>query len=177
MSMGRWDGERQWEMFVPTHELAAGPTQVFYERLNQVLRDGQFDDWLEALCADFYAEGGRSSIPPGAYFRMLFIGDFEAIESQRGIAWRCQDSLSLRTFLRFSLNEATPDHSSLSKIGDRLPLEVSEAVFSFVLKLVETHGLLKGQTVGVDSTLLEANAAMNRHGRSKRHGDARPFAV
>ncbi len=86
---------------------------------------------------------------------MLFIGYFEAIESQRGIAWRCQERLSLRTFLKFSLNEATPDHFSLSKIGDRLPLEVCEVFFAFVLRLVDEHGLLKGKTVGVDSTLLK----------------------
>ena len=141
------------EMFVLTLELADRPTQVFYERLNQVRRDGQFDGWLETLCADFYAAGGRPSIAPGGYFRMLFIGDFEAIESQRGIAWRCQDSLSLRTFLKFALNEATPDHFRLSKIGDRLPLDVYEAVFAFVLKRGDEHGLLKGKTVGVDSTL------------------------
>ena len=175
MSMGRWDGERQLEMFVPAHKLASGPTHVFYERLNGLLREAGFDGWLEALCADFYAEGGRPSIPPGTYFRMLLIGYFEAIESQRGIAWRCQDSLSLRTFLRFSLNEATPDHSSISKIGSRLPLEVYEAVFAFVLKLVNTQGLLKGQTVGVDSTLLEANAAMKSIVRKETGEDWRAY--
>lgn len=108
---------------------------------------------------------------------MLFIGSFEAIESQRGIAWRCQDRLSLRTFLKFSLHEATPDHPSLSKIGDRLPRDVYEEVFAFVLKRVDAHGLLKGKTVGVDSTLLEANAARNGHGQSKRHGDERALAA
>ncbi len=91
---------------------------------------------------------------------MLFVGYFEDITSRRGIAWRCHDSLSLRTFLRIALTEATPDHSSLSKIGDRLPVEVYEEVFGFVLKLVHEHGLLSGKTVGVDSTLIEANAAM-----------------
>ena len=175
MSMGRWEDERQLEMFVATHELASGPTHVFYERLNQLLREAGFDGWLEGLCADFYGQGGRPSIPPGAYFRMLFIGYFEAIESQRGIAWRCQDSLSLRTFLRFSLNEATPDHSSLSKIGGRLPLEVYEEVFAFVLKLVDAHGLLKGKTVGVDSTLLEANAAMKSIVRKETGEDWRAY--
>ena len=163
-------------MFVRAHELASGPTPVFYERLNEVLREAGFDGWLESLGADFYAEGGRPSIPPGTYFRMLLIGYFEAIESQRGIAWRCQDSLSLRTFLRFSLNEATPDHSSISKIGSRFPLEVYEyeAVFAFVLKLVGSHGLLKGKTVGVDSTLLQANAAMKSIVR-KETGDWRAY--
>ena len=103
MAMGRWGGEQQLEMFVPTCELRSGSTHVFYERLNELLREGGFDAWLETLCADSYAEGGRPSIPPGVYFRMLFIGYFEDLTSRRGIAWRCQNSLSLRTFLRFAL--------------------------------------------------------------------------
>jgi hypothetical protein len=121
-------------MFVPACELASGPAHVFFGRLNELLRDGGFDVWLDALCGDYYAEGGRPSIPPGVYFRMLFVGYFEDIASQRGIAWRCNDSLSLRSFLRFALNESTPDHSSLSKIGDRLPVEVYEEVFGIVRK-------------------------------------------
>jgi transposase len=175
MAMGRWGGEQQLEMFVLTCELAAGPTHVFYERLNELLRDGGFDVWLETLCEDYYAEGGRPSIPPGVYFRMLFVGYFEDIVSQRGIAWRCSDSLSLRNFLRFALNETTPDHSSLSKIGDRLPVEVYEEVFGFVLKLVHEHGLLSGKTVGVDSTLIEANAAMKSIVRKESGEDWRAY--
>jgi len=175
MSMGRWSGEQQLEMFVATCELTSGPTHVFYERLNELLRNAGFDEWLEVVCADYYAAGGRPSIPPGVYFRMLFVGYFEDITSQRGIAWRCQDSLSLRTFLRFALNEATPDHSSLSKIGDRLPWEVYEEVFAFVLKLVNAHGLLSGKTVGVDSTLIEANAAMKSIVRKETGEDWRAY--
>ena len=106
MAMGRWGGEQQWEMFVPTCELRSGSTHVFDERLNALLRDGGFEAWLETLCADSYAEGGRPSIPPGVYFRMLFVGDFEDLTSRRGIAWRCHDSLSLRTFLRIFLRIA-----------------------------------------------------------------------
>lgn len=175
MSMGRWGEERQLEMFVPTCELTSGPRHVFYERLNELLREAGFDAWLESLCADCYADGGRTSIPPGVYFRMLFVGYFEAIESQRGIAWRCQDSLSLRAFLRFALHEATPEHSSLSKIGDRLPREVYEEVFAFVLKLVDAQGLLSGKTVGVDSTLIEANAAMKSIVRKESGEDWRAY--
>lgn len=175
MALGRWGGEQQWEMFVPTCELRSGSTHVFYERLNELLRDGGFDAWLETLCADSYAEGGRPSIPPGVYFRMLFVGYFEDITSRRGIAWRCQDSLSLRTFLRFALTEATPDHFSLSKIGDRLSVEVYEEVFGFVLKLVHEHGLLSGKTVGVDSTFIEANAAMKSIVRKESGEDWRAY--
>jgi transposase len=91
---------------------------------------------------------------------MLFIGYFEGIDSQRGIAWRCADSRSLSAFLGFNLNERTPDHSSLSRIGVRIPLSVHEEVFAFVLKLADERGLLSNKTVAVDSTYLEANAAM-----------------
>jgi transposase len=133
---------------------------VFYDALNRVLRGGKFDGFAESLCEPFYKEGGRPGIPPGIYFRMIFLGYFEGIGSQRGIAWRCRDSLSLRKFLGYELHENTPEHSSLTRIRQRLPLEVFEQVFAFVLSLVEEHGLLKGKTVGVDSTLLEANAAM-----------------
>ena len=175
MALGRWGSEQQLEMFVPTCELRSGSTHAFYERLNAQLRDGGFDAWLETLCADSYAEGGRPSIPPGIDFRMLFVGYFEDITSRRGIAWRCQDSLSLRTFLRFALTEATPDHSSLSTIGDRLPVEVYEEVFGFVLKLVHEHGLLSGKTVGVDSTRIEANAAMKSIVRKESGEDWRAY--
>ena len=112
------------------------------------------------MCEQFYKDGGRPGIPPGVYFRMIFVGYFEGIDSQRGIAWRCRDSLSLRKFLGYELHENTPEHSSLTRIRQRLPLDAFEQVFVFVLSLVEEHGLLKGKTVGVDSTLLEANAAM-----------------
>ena len=103
---------------------------------------------------------GRPGIPPGVYFRMLLVGYFEGLGSQRGIAWRCADSLSLREFLGVPLAEETPDHSSLTRVRDRLPLSVHVAVFQFVLRLADEHGLLKGKTVGVDATTLEADAAM-----------------
>ena len=108
----------------------------------------------------YHSHIGRPSIPPGVYFRMLLVGYFEGIGSQRGIAWRCGDSLSLREFLGIPLTEETPDHSSLTRVRDRLPLEVHTAVFQWVLKLAAEKGLLQGKTVAVDSTTLEANAAM-----------------
>ena len=160
MALGQRRTERQQELWVATAKLPASIGHVFYDALNRVLRDGKFDNFAESLCEPFYKEGGRPGIPPGVYFRMIFVGYFEGIDSQRGIAWRCRDSLSLRKFLGYELNEKTPEHSSLTRIRQRLPLEVFEQVFAFVLSLVEEHGLLKGKTVGVDSTLLEANAAM-----------------
>ena len=160
MALGQRDTERQQELWVVAAKLPTSIGHVFYDALNRVLRDGQFDNFAESLCQAFYKKGGRRSIPPGVYFRMVFVGYFEGIDSQRGIAWRCEDSLSLRKFLGYPLDKSTPDHSSLTRIRQRLPLAVFEQVFAFVLSLVEEHGLLKGKTVGVDSTLLEANAAM-----------------
>ncbi len=122
---------------------------------------GDFDRFVEDLCAEHYAKRqGRPSIPPGRYFRMLFVGYFEGMTSQRGIAWRCQDSLSIRDFLGLLPTERSPDHSSMTVIRKRLPFEIFEAVFRFVLECAQEHGLLKGRTVAVDATFLEANAAM-----------------
>jgi transposase len=160
MGMGRRKREHQQELWIPADQFDV-PRHVFYDALNRLLADGGFDDFAENLCRPYYAaDVGRSSIPPGVYFRMLLIGYFEGLDSQRGIAWRCADSLSLRTFLGHGPAEPTPDHSSLTRIRDRLPLEVHTAVFQFVLGLAAEHKLLKGKTVGVDATTLEANAAM-----------------
>ncbi len=160
MALGRSGGERQGELWLATDQLVLGNGHVFYDRLNQVLREAGFDAYVEALCEEHYHAGGRPGIPPGRYFRMLLIGYFEGLDSQRGIAWRCGDSLSLRSFLGLALTENVPDHSSLTRIRNRLPLAVHEQVFAFLLSVVGQHGLLKGKTVGVDSTLLEADAAM-----------------
>ncbi|MDA0833878.1 MAG: transposase [Planctomycetota bacterium] len=161
MSLGRKPQERQQEFWIETDSLPDVPRHVFYDKLNALLAEGDFDRWIEETCAPYYAQKmGRRGIPPGVYFRMLFIGYFEGIDSQRGIAWRCADSRSLSAFLGYAYNEETPDHSSLSRIGVRIPLEVHEQVFAFVLKLADEFGLLSNKTVAVDSTLLEANAAM-----------------
>jgi transposase len=136
------------------------PGHVFYRKLNEMLVEGGFDLWIEDLCERHYSKFGRKGIPPGTYFRMLLVGYFEGIGSQRGIAWRCSDSLSLRDFLGIPRGEESPDHSSLSKIRERLPAEVHSQVFQWVLELARKTGLLKGQTIAVDSTTLEANAAM-----------------
>jgi len=147
-------------MFIPTAQLAKGPGHPFYTKLNEVLAKAGFDEWVENLCAPFYKEGGRPGIPPGVYFRMLFIGYFEGIDSQRGIAWRCADSLGLRTFLGIALTEDTPVHVSMTMIRKRLPEAVFDKVFLFILELLEKKGLLRSKTLGIDATTLEANAAM-----------------
>ena len=161
MAMGKREAEQQQDLFITHDKLPRSPGHVFYRRLNQLLAAGGFDRWVEALCEPHYCQGvGRPSVPPGVYFRMLLVGYFEGINSQRGIAWRCSDSLSLREFLGIPLGEDSPDHSSLSYIRQRLPLEVHESVFVWVLALLQKKKLLTGKTVGVDSTTLEADAAM-----------------
>jgi transposase len=151
---------KQDELFIPSAKLAAGPGHPFYAKLNEVLAQAGFDDFVERLCAPYYKEGGRPGIPPGVYFRMLFIGYFEGLDSQRGIAWRCADSLALRTFLGIAITEGTPVHASMTIIRQRLPELVFDKVFVFVLALLEDQGLLRGQTAAIDATTLEANAAM-----------------
>ena len=145
---------------VPTSALPRSPGHPFYVALNKLLAEAKFDAYVEGLCEPLYRDGGRPSIPPGVFFRMLFIGYFEGIDSQRGIAWRCSDSLSLRSFLGLKPTDSVPDHSSLTIIRQRLPKELIEQVFSFVLKLAFEKKQLKGRAIGVDATTLEANAAM-----------------
>ena len=161
MSMGKRDEERQSDLWLATSNLAQSPGHPFYERLNAVLREAEFDARTETLCEAYYAKGkGRPSVPPGVYFRMLLVGYFEGIDSERGIAWRCSDSLALRAFLGFALDEATPDSSSLCRIRQRLDVEVHQAVFQMVLEILDKRGLLRGKTIGIDATTLEANAAL-----------------
>jgi len=160
MALGKRRDEQQ-EMWVATTSLPKSQGHVFYRKLNQLLAEADFDRAVEKMCQSCYhSHIGRPGIPPGVYFRMLLVGYFEGLGSQRGIAWRCADSLSLREFLGTPLTEDTPDHSSLTRVRDRLPLDVHTAVFQLVLTLAAEAGLLKGKTVAVDSTTLEANAAM-----------------
>lgn len=161
MAMRRKPVAKQPDLWIATSDLAKTPGHPFYDRLNSVLAAAKFDSFVEERCEKYYASGrGRPSIPPGVYMRMLLVGFFEGIDSERGIAWRCADSLSLRTFLGYAMNERTPDHSSLCKIRQRLDVEVHEEVFTFVLRVLAEKGLLKGRTIGVDATTLEANAAL-----------------
>jgi len=160
MALGKRRSEQQ-EMWVATTSLPKSEGHVFYRKLNEILAEAGFDRTVEKQCRPYYHDQlGRPSIPPGVYFRMLLVGYFEGIGSQRGIAWRCGDSLSLREFLGIPLTEETPDHSSLTRVRDRLPLEVHAAAFQWVLRLAAEKGLLRGKTVAVDATTLEANAAM-----------------
>lgn len=161
MAMGKRKRERQADIWVATADLPESKGHPFYKRLNQLLDKHGFDGFVEGLCARFYHETiGRPSIAPGAYFRMLLIGYFEGIDSERGIAWRCSDSLGLREFLGYGLTQMTPDHSSLSKTRQRIDVDTHQEVFTWVLKVVAAGGLLRGKTVGIDPTTLEANAAM-----------------
>ena len=153
--------QRQEQLWVAHAELASGPGHPFYTRLNELLDQEKFDEFAEAECAQFYADkNGRPSLPPGTYFRLLLIGYFEGIDSERGIAWRVGDSLGLRRFLRIGLDEDTPDHSTISRTRRLIDVETHRKVFQWVLGILADRGLLRGRKVGVDATTLEANAAM-----------------
>ena len=153
--------QRQEQLWVMHTELATAPGHPFYQHLNALLDEEKFDEFAEAQCARFYCSGnGRPSLPPGTYFRLLLIGYLEGLGSERGIAWRVADSLGLRQFLRIGLDENTPDHSTISRTRRLIDVETHRAVFCWVLSVIADRGLLKGKTVGVDATTLEANAAM-----------------
>jgi transposase len=180
MAMGKRRRETQESLFIAADRLPKAAGHPFYERLNQLLAEAGFDTWIEGRCREHYAadgSSGRPSIPPGVYFRMLLVGYFEGIDSQRGIAWRCADSLGLRRFLGLSLEESSPDHSTLTNTRKRLPAEVFEEVFRFVLSIAALKGLLAGKAVGVDSTTLEANAAMKSIVRKDTGEDWRAYVV
>ena len=152
---------RQETMWVATVDLPRSAGHPFYQRLNQVLDDADFDGFVEGQCAPFYADGvGRPSLAPGRYFRLLLLGYFEGLDSERAIAWRAADSLSIRAFLDFGLDEAPPDHSTLSRTRRLIALETHQAVFTWVLPRLADADLVPGHTLGIDATTLEANAAM-----------------
>lgn len=148
-------------MWVASSDLPRSTGHPFYERLNRILDEAGFDAFVEEQCAKFYAEGvGRPSLAPGRYFRLLLLGYFEGLDSERAIAWRAADSLSLRQFLDVALDEMPPDHSTVSRTRRRIDLETHQAVFTWVLQQLADAGLVKGKTVGIDATTLEANAAL-----------------
>src|SRR3954447_6502002 len=180
MAMARRREERQESLFVATDRLPKAAGHPFYQRLNGLLAESGFDAWIEGRCRQYYEideRRGRPSIAPGVYFRMLLVGYFEGIDSQRGIAWRCADSLGLRRFLGLALDEPSPDHSTLTNTRKRLAPEVFEEVFQFVLSIAAARGLLAGKTVGVDSTTLEADAAMKGIVRKDTGEDWRAYVV
>jgi transposase len=148
-------------MWIPAAALAQPASHPFYSRLNHVLDEDGFDDFAEGRCAKFYASVmGRPGLMPGVYFRSLFVGYFEGIDSERGIAWRAADSLAIRSFLRIPLDEKAPDHSTISRTRRLIDLETHHEVFTWVLRVIAEKGLLKGKTIGIDATTLEANAAL-----------------
>ncbi len=179
MAMGKRK-QRQDALFITADGLPRSAGHPFYQKLNQLLAEAEFDAWIERRCEPYYAQEekrGQPSIPPGVYFRMLLVGYFENIDSQRGIAWRCADSLSLREFLGLGLGDASPDHSTLTNTRQRLPKEVFEEVFQFVLQIADEKKLIRGKTVGVDSTTLEANAAMKTIVRRDTGEDWKTYVV
>lgn len=161
MAIGKIKRKRQETLWIPTNEIPDPPAHPFYRRLNSVLTKHGFDDFVEEICAKFYApKMGRPGLAPGIYFRMLLVGYFEGLDSERGIAWRAADSLALRDFLGLALTESPPDHSTVSRTRRLIDLETHQAVFTWVLQRIAESGLLKGKTVGIDATTLEANAAL-----------------
>ena len=160
MAMGR-QKDGQGNLMVSWSEMPRSPGHVFYDRLQSVLIEGGFDAFAEASCRPYYAARmGAPSVPPGRYFRMHLVGYFEGIDSERGLEWRCSDSLSLRAFLRLGSRDRVPDHSWLSRSRTRLPHEVHAAVFDWVLVLIAEAGLIKGERIGLDASTMEADAAL-----------------
>jgi transposase len=157
----RRDHARTPGLWIATNELPPTGGHPFYQRLNQVLDAHAFDEFVEAQCASFYADSvGRPSLTPGTYFRLLLIGYFEGIDSERGIAWRTADSLALRGFLGLALDEVPPEHSTISRTRRLIDVETHRAVFTWILQILATADLVKGKTIGIDATTLEANAAL-----------------
>jgi transposase len=163
MAMGtRKKRERQQELWIASNTVVEPPGNAFYDRLNRILDEHKFDQKVEWLCLRFYKKSayGRPSLPPGVYFRSMLIGYFEGLDSERGIAWRTADSLSLRRFLGYALDEQTPDHSTISRTRRLYWLETHKAVFRWVMRILAGEGLIDGQTISIDATTLEANAAL-----------------
>ena len=161
MAMGRKQKRPQDTMWVATRDLPKSPGHPFYKRLNQVLAANSFDAFVEAACRRFYAPKlGRPSLAPGRYFRLLLLGYFEGLGSERAMAWRAADSLAIRSFLGLELDEAAPDHSTISRTRRLIDVETHQRVFTWVLERLAKGGLLVGKTLGIDATTLEANAAM-----------------
>ena len=160
MAMGKRTSQ-QTPMWVPTTELPVSPGHPFYTKLNALLEASGFDRFAEGECQQFYARVmGRPGLPPGRYFRLLLVGYFEGLDSERGIAWRAADSLAVRSFVGLGLDTAAPDHSTISRTRRLIALESHRAVFTWVQERLAAAGLLTGRTVAVDATTLEANAAM-----------------
>ena len=160
MAMGQRTSE-QTPMWIPTTDLPVSPGHPFYARLNTILDAAGFDRFVEVQCRAFYAPVmGRPSLPPGRYFRLLLLGYFEGLDSERGIAWRAADSLAVRSFVGLGFDALAPDHSTISRTRRLIDVETHRVVFTWVQERLVAAGLLKGRTVAIDATTLEANAAM-----------------
>src|SRR6516225_7788141 len=161
MAMGTRKKRQRQEGLWYGGELPAAPGHPFYKRLNEILDNAKFDPFCESECSRFYHNKlGRPSLAPGMYFRVMMVGFFEGLDSERGIAWRLADSLTLRQFLSIGLDENTPDHATISRTRRLIDGETHQRIFNWVLERLAQSGLIKGKTIGVDSTTLEANAAM-----------------
>jgi len=153
--------EHQEDLWIPTCTLVRPASHPFYQRLDQLLAEHDFDRFVEGRCRRFYAAVmGRPGLAPGVYFRLLLVGYFEGIDSERGIAWRAGDSLSIREFVGIPLNEGAPDHTTIARTRRLIDLETHRQVFGWVLGLLADAGLVKGKQIGIDATTLEANAAL-----------------
>ena len=177
MTMGRRkDRARTPGLWIATNELPVTGGHPFYQRLNQVLDTHGFDAFVEAQCAPFYATTiGRPSLTPGTYFRLLVIGYFVGIDAERRIAWRTADSLALRGFLALGLEQAPPDHSTISRTRRLIDLATHREVFTWILQVLATEDLVRGKTIGIDATTLEANAALRSIVRPTRARPIRSF--
>jgi transposase len=161
MAMGQKKREEQSAMWVAVSELPKSVSHPFYEKLNRLLVEQGFDEFVEGQCRSFYAEKmGRPSLAPGQYFRFLLLGYFECLESEREMAWRAADSSGVRSFLGLGLTEAAPDHSTISRTRRLIDLDTHRTVFTWVVQCLGIAGLIKGKTLAIDATTLEANAAL-----------------
>jgi transposase len=172
MAMGRRK-PKQPDLWISSDEMPRMASHPYYGKVNEVLNEAGFDRMVEHLCRRYYKPTmGRPSLAPGVYFRLLLVGEMEGIDSERGIAWRVADSLSLRDFLGCGLAEQSLDHSTLSRTRRLYALETHKAVFRWMLEVLGAKGLLDGQTVAIDGTMLEANAAMRS---IRRRDDGRKY--
>jgi transposase len=152
----------QSEFWIAADQVVTPTKSRFYARLDETLESFAFADQVRALCAPAYDQSGvgRPGIDPVVYLKMMMVGFFEDLPSERAIAARCADSIAIRQFLHYELTEATPDHSSLSMIRQRLAGPIYEQVFTLVLSALQEHGLLRGKNLGIDSSVMEANASL-----------------
>ena len=150
------------ELWIHAGQVVLPAKCSFYSKLEQTLESFEFAAKVRELCAPAYDDSGngRPGIDPAVYLKMMMIGFFEDLPSERAIAARCADSIAIRQFMHYELTEATPDHSSLSIIRQRLEGPIYDQVFSLVLSALQEHGLLRGKNLGIDSSVMEANASL-----------------